>query len=162
MSQADSTNTTAERFAAAYAELAAYLPIYEEALDRRHLEISRRTGIEPHWNFRTDDEARTHLAVMTVVDAEIAFDKVSDQLNALYERLDPIVNQVMRAPAQDISSVALKANAVATAMPHLWESLPNDLDYPDRLLRDLIESFCVVAGVELLVRSHSQPRTDLN
>jgi hypothetical protein len=65
MSQADSTNTTAERFAAAYAALAAYLPIYEEALDRRDLEISRRTGIEPHWNFRMDDEARTHLAVMT-------------------------------------------------------------------------------------------------
>jgi hypothetical protein len=116
----------------------------------------------PHWNFRTDGEAKTHLAVQTIVEEEMGIVDLSNKLDSLYARLDPIINEVIAAPAKDIFSVGLKANAVATVMPHLWESIPNGLDYPDQLLRDLIESFCVVAGVELFARPYSRPRTDLN
>lgn len=162
MTRANPNHTTAERFAAAYAELSAFLPTLEAALARRDVEVARRTGLEPHWTFRTDAEIKTHWAVQTVVDEEMGIEALNERSDTLYARLDPVVSQIIAAPAHDISSIGLKANAVATTMPHLWESLPNELDYPDQLLRDLIESFCVVAGVELLVRPHSQPRTDLN
>jgi hypothetical protein len=162
MSRAKSVDTTAERFIIAYAELAAFQPTFESAIARRDQEIARRTGIAPHWSFRTDGEAKTHLAVQTIVEEEMGIVDLGKKLDALYARLDPIVNEVIATPAEDISCVGLKANAVATAMPHLWESAPNGLDYPDQLLRDLIESFCVVTGVELFARPHSRPRTDLN
>ena len=162
MSQADSINTMAERFAAAYAELAAFLPTFEAAIARRDREISWRTGLAPHWTLRTDIEAKTHMAMQAIVEEEMGIGKMGEHLDALYARLDPVVNQIIAAPAQDISSVGLKANAVATTVPHLWDALPDDLDYPDQLLRDLIESFCVIAGVELLVRPNNQPRNDLN
>jgi hypothetical protein len=52
MSRAKSVNTTAERFATAYAELAAFLPTFESAIAGRDQEIVRRTGIAPALEFQ--------------------------------------------------------------------------------------------------------------
>jgi hypothetical protein len=82
MSQAKSANTTAERLATAYAELAAFLPTFEAAIARCDQEISRRTGIAPHWNFGTDDEAKTHLAVQTIVEEEMGIVDLGKKLDA--------------------------------------------------------------------------------
>ena len=45
-----------EKFIILYADLAAYLPTYEAAWERRDREIARRTGIQPHWGFRSEFE----------------------------------------------------------------------------------------------------------
>jgi hypothetical protein len=159
------TNTTLETFAAAYAKLAEFLPTYEAAEDRRHAEIARRTGIPSHWTFRTEDEAEAHLRAMTAVDRETGFAELLERREALERPLDRLVRNVLTAPAGDLVSLALKANAAATAMPELWRSIPAELDWHEELIRDLIESVCIVAGAELIARPPmppSAPRSDLN
>ena len=101
-------------------------------------------------------------AAQTIIDEEIGFNAIDDKMNALWERLDPLVKKITRAPALNLSDLALKANATATAWGRLWEKMPEDLDYEDDLIRDLIESVCAVAGVDLLVNWRLTPRTDLN
>jgi hypothetical protein len=95
-------------------------------------------------------------------DEEIGFDVPNKKMEALYCRLDPVVAVITNTPAQGLADLALKANAVASAWEELWQQLPEELDYPDRLVRNLIENICGVAGVNLAVSQRLAPRTDLN
>jgi hypothetical protein len=158
-------STIKEAFTAAYAKLLEFLPTYEAAEDLRETEIARRTGIPSHWTFRTEDEAEAHLTAMKAVDREMGFAELIERREALELALDPLVRKILNAPASDLVGLALKANAVATAMPHLWGSIPDKLDWAEELVRDLIESVCIVAGVELIAPPPAQPpipRSDLN
>lgn len=77
-------------------------------------------------------------------------------MEALESRLDHVVEAIMKAPARDLTALALKANAVARTWPELWELTPDELDHPEELLRDLIENVCAVAGVDSLHQSAPQ------
>jgi hypothetical protein len=113
--------------------------------------LTRLTGILPHWGFRTDDEATEHLAAMKIVDEAIGFNDLNEKMEALWARLDPVVRIITQTPALDLRGLALKANATATAWQELWEELPDHLDHPHELIRDLIENVCAVAGTNLAV-----------
>ena len=102
------------------------------------------------------------MAVQAVIDDEIGFGDLNAKMEALWERLDPVVRTITRAPARDITGLALKANATATAWASLWERTPEELDYEHELLRDLIESVCAVAGVNLAANPRAASRSDLN
>jgi hypothetical protein len=117
------------------------------------------TGIKSHWGFRSEYEAERHLAAMGVVDEETGFDVVSDKMAELTARLDPVVEIITSTPARDL---ALKANATATTWESLWEQTPDELDHEQRLIRDLIENVCAVAGIDLAVNRRLTPRTNLN
>lgn len=174
MAQADSNHSTPgpvdplaqdnllERFAILYAEKEAFRPTYEAAQDRREAELARRTGIPAHWTVRTEEEAKRLWVAQTVIDDEIGFNALNDKMNALWERLDPVVKKITRAPALSLADLALKANATATAWESLWEQTPDELDHEKELLRDLIESVCAVAGVNIVANQRLAPRTDLN
>jgi hypothetical protein len=165
MSQAESTNTTIESFAAAYAKMAEFKPIYEAAIERRDAEVARRIGIPTHWSFRTMEEAEAHLKAMGEVDKEMGMSEIGESMEALDLPLDRMVRRIVDKPVNDLASLALKANAVATAWPELWQSIPDDLDWPEELLRDLIESVCILAGVDLIAPPLTlppAPRSDLN
>ena len=151
-----------EKFAAAYREIEAFRPTYEAAVDRRNAELTRRTGIPYHWNLRTDDEIKRVWAAQTIIDEEIGFSALNDEMEALWERLDPVVKKITRAPAFSVADLALKANATATAWSSLWERAPDDLDHEKELIRDLIESVCAVAGVNIAANQRQLPRPDLN
>jgi hypothetical protein len=159
------SNTTQEAFTAAYGRFLEFLPTYEAAAELRETEIARRTGIPPHWTFRTEDEAEAHLTAMRAVDRETGFAELIERREALELAVDPLVRKILNAPASDLLGLALKANAVATAMRHLWRLIPAELDWPEELVRDLIESVCIVAGAELIAPPPAQPpvpRSDLN
>jgi hypothetical protein len=155
-------NSLIERFARLYGEIEAFRPTYEAALERREAELTRRTGILPHWGCRTEDEATRHLAAMKIVDEDIGFNDLNETMEALWARLDPVVKIITAAPARNLADLALKANAAATAWEGLWKELPVNLDYPDELIRDLIENVCAVAGIDLAVNHRLSPRTNLN
>jgi hypothetical protein len=150
-----------EKFTKLYNEREAFRPTYEAAWERRDDELERRTGIKSHWGFRSEGEAERHLAAMRVVDEEMGFSVVSEHMEELNARLDPVVALITAAPALDLADLALKANAVASACPDLWKSPPCELDYEDGLIRDLIENLCSVAGASLAVTQVRAP-TDLN
>jgi hypothetical protein len=154
-----------EKLASAYSDREAFRPTFEAAMERRDAELERRTGISRHWGFRTDDESRRHGVVMRVLDEEMGIHAILDKMEELNARLDPVVAIITTTPARDLADLAdlaLKANAVASAYEHLWASEPDELDYGDELLRDLIENLCSVAGVNLMVSQRLAPRTDLN
>jgi hypothetical protein len=165
MSKADSTTTTIESFGAAYAEMAEFKPVYEAVMERRDAEIARRIGIPTHWSFRTLEEAEAHLQAMREVDKEMGIAQISERMKAFDLPLDRMVRRIIDKPVSDLASLALKANAVATARPELWQSIPDDLDWPEELIRDLIESVCILAGVDLIACPPARPpapRSDLN
>jgi hypothetical protein len=98
---------------------------------------------------------------LRIVDEEMGFDVVSDKMEELNARLDPVVAIITTTPALDLADLVLKANAAASACGHLWASPPRELDYKDELIRDLIENLCSVAGASLAVAQVRAP-TDLN
>ena len=67
----------------------------------------------------------------------------------MYDRLDPVICVIRDRSAMSITDLAAKAMATATMHPDLWEKSPEELDYEKRLLRDLIENACVLAGASL-------------
>jgi hypothetical protein len=151
-----------EKFAALYSEIEAFRPTYESAMRCRDAELTRRTGIPSHWTLRTEDEAKRVMAVQAVIDDEIGFGNLNEKMETLWERLDPVVRTITRAPARDIADLALKANATATAWGSLWERNPEELDHEHELIRDLIESVCAVAGVNIAANQRAASRSDLN
>jgi hypothetical protein len=151
-----------KRFASLYACIDDYRPTLDAAVERREIELTRMTGIQRHWSIRTDDEAKRHMDAMRIVDEEIGFGAVNEQMEALEARLDPLVKIITDTPARDLTGLALKANALASVMSELWTSIPEELDYPEGLVRDLIENICAVAGVDLAVNQRLSPRADLN
>jgi hypothetical protein len=155
-------NGLIERFARLYAEIEAFRPTYEAVWERRDAEVERRTGIKSHWGFRSNDEAHRHMVCLGVVDEETGFDVANDAMNELYARIDPVVAVITNMPARNVADLALKANATATAWEKLWEKPSDDLDHELRLIRDLIENVCAVAGIDLIVSPRLIPRTDLN
>jgi hypothetical protein len=173
MIQADSvhstppTNTSSsdeiiEKFASLYADIEAYRPEFEKIEKFREQEIARRSGIPSHWSFRSEAEVDRHLVVMRVVDEEIGFNAANERMEKLECRLDPLVRTIVNTPARDLIGLALKANAVARSMPALWGSIPDELDYPEELIRNLIEEVCAIAGVDIFVNRNLKPRADLN
>jgi hypothetical protein len=98
MSQASRTNITLEMFAAAFAELAEFLPTYDAVMERRDAEIARRSGIPSHWSFRTEDETDAHLKAMRIVDKEVGFAEVSKRRNELELPLDRMARLIIDAP----------------------------------------------------------------
>lgn len=151
-----------EKFADLYREIEAFRRTYDSAIQHRNAELTRRTGIPYYWNLRTDDEAKRAWAAQAVIDEEIGFNEIDDKMNALWERLGPVVKKITQAPAFSLADLALKANATATAWDSLWEQNPDELDYEKELLRDLIESVCAVAGVNIAANQRQQTRPDLN
>jgi hypothetical protein len=116
----DLSGTLIEKFASLYGDIEAFRPTYDAALERREAELTRLTGILPHWGFRTDDEATEHLAAMKIVDEAIGFNDLNEKMEALWARLDPVVKIITAAPARNLADLALKANAAATAWEELW------------------------------------------
>jgi hypothetical protein len=116
-----------EKFAALFDEIEAFRPTFESAVQRRDAELTRRTGIPSYWSLRTDDEVKRVRAAQTVIDDEIGFDALNEKMEALWERLDPVVKTITSAPARDLTDLALKANATATAWGSLWEQTPDEL-----------------------------------
>ena len=71
------------------------------------------------------------------------------QLEAIYQRLDPIVEAIRGTPARTLAGAGIKARAVAAIMPELSEQREAELETDKHLMRDLIENICSIAGVDL-------------
>jgi hypothetical protein len=150
------------QFTSRYQEIEAFRPKYEAAVAKREAEIARSTGLAPHHTFRTAAEEDRHLAVMRVVDEEMGFDKINDKMEALASKLDPLVQAIISTPAQNLEDLALKANAAATVLFWLWQTLPTELDCPQAIMRDLIENVCALANLNIAANPRAIPPKGLN
>jgi hypothetical protein len=137
------------KFRPIFAEYLAFRPICAEACERREAEVSRRIGIRTHCGFRSKAEAQLYWEELKRVDAEMGTDAMTNKEEEILNRLDPIVAAIRTTPARTLTGLAIKALATTFAVPECWEQPEKDLDYPDQLVRDLIESVCAVAGVDL-------------
>jgi hypothetical protein len=97
-----------------------------------------------------------------MVDEEIGFQQINDQMEALASKLDPLVEAIISIPAQSLDDLALKANAAATVLFWLWQTLPKELDYPQAIMRDLIESVCALGDLNIAANPQAIPPKGLN
>jgi hypothetical protein len=81
---------------------------------------------------------------------ELGTDDAIEEADAVLERIGTIECAIMEAPAFGVVGLAVKARVMAI-MSHdrLWDKHESDLDWDDRVLRNLIESVCATAGVSL-------------
>jgi hypothetical protein len=149
------------QFTSRYQEIEAFRPKYEAAVARRDAEIARCTGLAPHHTFRTAAEEDRHSAVTRMVDEEIGFQQINDQMEALASKLDPLVEAIISIPAQSLDDLALTAHA-ATVLFWLWQTLPKELDYPQAIMRDLIESVCALGDLNIAANPQAIPPKGLN
>ena len=81
-----------------------------------------------------------------------------ENLAALYDAymaaVDAMISVANRPRAAGVDDV----NATATAWENLWEETPDELDHEHLLVRDLIESVCALAGIDLAARRFVRPR----
>jgi len=68
--------------------------------------------------------------------------------------VDAMISVANRPRAAGVDDV----NATATAWENLWEETPDELDHEHLLVRDLIESVCALAGIDLAARRFVRPR----
>ncbi|MCA1458916.1 hypothetical protein I6F35_38325 [Bradyrhizobium sp. BRP22] len=160
-----SLSPLAERFAAVYAELAAIDSMVEDAFERLKRKIACKACSSAHRSCRSESECLAYLEYIGGLEEQMGINELSAKRDQIYSRLDPIVTEIARIHARDLGDLALKANALASAQSHFWESAPEDLEYIDILCRDLIENICALAGValaakELARRRHGSPQTD--
>jgi hypothetical protein len=147
------------KFEPIYDERRILAPIVGAAVRRREQEIARRTGIPAHVGFRSDAEAALHLEEWRRVDAEMpCANTLIKQLEAIDVRLDPIITAIQTTPARTLAGVAVKARAAASIIGECWQKPQDELDWQETVLRDLIESVCALAGVDLPRLAESRPR----
>jgi hypothetical protein len=161
ISQTEKSELIAQ-FITCYQEIEAFRPKYEAAVAKRDAEIARSTGLAPHHTFRTAAEEDRHLAVTRVVDEEMGFQQINDQMEALTSKLDPLVSAIISTPAQSLEDLALKANAAATVLFWLWQTMPTELDYPQAIMRDLIENVCALGDLNIAANPRAVPPKGLN
>ena len=139
------------RFAEAYTSLLTHQTQYDAVCDRREREIARRMGIPEDGSYwRNETEVKTYLAHLKVVDEELGFRELNEKMEDLWGPVGKLVRKMVDAPALDLNAIALKANAVATAFPQLWEKSLEELDWPEELMRVLLEDVCALAGTTLM------------
>jgi hypothetical protein len=132
-----------------YSEIAAFKPTFDALAEKRDALVAERTGI-PNSQFRSEEEAKLYVAHLGAADAESGFGDAWERLNEMYSRLDPLAAQIRDRPAMSVADVAAKALATASMHPHLWREPAEELDYEERLLRDLLEAACALGGVDLM------------
>jgi hypothetical protein len=132
-----------------YAEYQALAPIVDAAVERREEEIARRIGIPAGVGSRSEDEAMLYRNTLKRLDAEMGTDALLKRLDAINLRLDTIVTAIKETPARTLAGVAVKARGVAYAMRTCWQTLAEELDWHEDLVRDLVENICAIAGMDL-------------
>ena len=134
-----------------YAEALAFLPQHKAAMAQareiedalRHLLPSRHTRAD--WRLRCFEN---FTAQRDASFQALGLDVIFAQQEAMDERIDPRRDRVLDMSATTIAGAAVKARAVAYERPGLWSDHAN-LDWPDLVTRNLIETILNVAGASL-------------
>jgi hypothetical protein len=80
---------------------------------------------------------------------------VTEQMEAILTRLDPIERAIMAAPARTIAGLGVKARHAAYVTSHYWSAPIDKIDWDARAVRLLIEAVCVLARTPLPFRTVS-------
>lgn len=62
------------------------------------------------------------------------------------EKLFVLTDDIVKAPAPTLADLALKARAAAFSFIEIWDEPINDLDWEYRIIRELCEAVCALAG----------------
>jgi hypothetical protein len=118
-----------------------------DAAHAADVEIARRLGF-PNDISKSRTSSNwwpTFVAVRT----ELGTDEIINAATPLLDRIDAVEIAIRTTPARTIAGMAVKAHIVAHHMDELWDVPEADLDYAERILRDLIENIFAAAGVPL-------------
>ena len=81
-------------------------------------------------------------------------DKVgTEQIEAIFTRLDPIERAIMATPACTIAGLGVKARHAAYVMFQYWEEPIGQIDWEAQAVRLLVEAVCDVARTPLPFRT---------
>jgi len=129
-------------------------PIYERACsdhNRRLYSELRRSKIsktvDPDSWYGLGDSLRSKM----LIKAEQIEEKA-------YEEVDALVKNIINRKPSTLADLAAFANACATANTNLWEEPLEDLEYPEKLVRKLVEAVVSAADVPLVIADLPLPR----
>src|SRR4051812_27527771 len=101
----------------------------------------------PGEELSTREEATAFLAALTRIGDERGYAAENDKHEALDLRLDALVSAIAKTPALTLAGLGVKARAIGYSRPELWREAPADMDWPDEVTRDLLESICAMLGL---------------
>lgn len=122
-------------------------------------EACRRLGWEPYEGMPRD-ALKTWLELTYKIQEETGGDVLNEEHYAIWNRIDPLVDEVMKLPALTPAGLAIKACVgimFFSPISDLWEEPFEDLDVDKRAIRNLFESVCAFAGKPFLPEQRAAP-----
>jgi hypothetical protein len=130
------------------ADAKSFEPSVDDLCWERELDIAALIGVEAGQRLPNDDARKAYADLFMSTRYRDANDACV-KYEAMIHPLDRLTRTIMARPARSAVGLAIKARTVVFWMSQLWDEPEDDLDWHDRVVRQLVEEIYKTAGVPL-------------